>query len=204
MRPLHHLRRLLASSGKLSASLFTLLTVSCSTGPPQLSEGELRAAPDPPELALLEPFVGVWDGITTSTLVETGETFESRSIRRVQWESGGQFLVERSATRIGEGPPATSVTIWTWDDQGNVYRAWRFDSQGTVHERTMTWNDEQQVWLLEMISRHRGESEPSLARGNMRFTSEDERMYEWTRFHPGTDTPWVEIHGSSTRVPHKN
>lgn len=188
-------------SGLFLSGLLALLTASCSTGPPKISEGEFQAAEDPPELAMLEPFVGVWDGVTTSTLVDTGESFESRSLRRVQWESGGQFLVERSAASIGSGPPSTSVTIWTWDDLAEVFRAWRFDSRGTVHQRTMQWNEDEQAWILEMTSQHRGEAELSRATGRMQFLSETERTYEWTRFHPGTEDPWVEIQGKSTRVP---
>jgi len=166
---------------------------------PQDSASQAAAeSAKPAELAELDRMLGTWNGVAHSTILETGEVYEVRSKRLVQWEANGQFLMERTLTSVEGGPPTSSVCIWTWDR--DAFRSWRFDSHGTIHERRMHWNADRNALLMEMTSQLRGEAEPSSAKGVMRFLSETEKTYEWTRCKPGSDEPWVKIKGESTRV----
>ncbi len=183
----------------LTCVLFPLLT-GCFSSKYRARQDVLRAAPDPPELAQLDSMLGTWDGVAQSIVVATGETFDARSVRRVQWEAGGQFLSERTVTTVAGAQPTTSLCIWGWDELAKVFRSWRFDSHGSIHERTMSWDEERQLWLLDMTTRTRGEAEPSTARGALQYISEDEKVYEWTRYKAGSDEAWIVITGKSKRI----
>lgn len=195
--------KLLASASRISRALLfciPLLAISCSSSSTAPKSDVINAAAEPPELAQLSALLGTWDGKTSSTIVESGEVFEVRSLRQVHWEPGGQFLMERTVTSAQGAKPTTSICIWTWDGSQGAYRSWRFDSHGSIHERLMHWDAEEEAWLMEMTSRLRGETEPSSAKGSMRFTSDSEKSYEWTRYKPGSSEPWVLIQGTSTRT----
>lgn len=189
-----------------SARVFALLGLSlvfagCNSRPRVTPSESLSAAAEPAELEQLNVLLGTWDGVAHITVLESGDTFKARSVREVHWEAGGQFLMERTVTRVEGGQPTTSVSLWTWDDSLGAFRSWRFDSHGTLHERILHWNEDEAFWQMEMTSQQRGESEPSLAEGVMRFISEDEKSYEWTRFKPGASEPWIKVKGQSKRVP---
>lgn len=194
--------RVLAHSRSLRPFLAVLVLSlgSCFSTRPKLEEAHSGPAEDPVELAELHALVGVWDGTATATIHETGEVHEARSVHRVQWEAGGQFLIERTATSTGGAEPTTSIGVWTWDDFKEVYRCWRFDSRGAVHQRTMTWNEAEERWDLEMSSTLRGDPVPQTSKGTLRFVTPDERHYTWDRFEPGAEKPWVSVEGTSKRV----
>ena len=184
--------------GTLALLLVTL--VACAGPKPQLEEGASGPASEPVQLAELDKLTGVWDGTALAKLLETGEEFETRSIHRVQWEAGGHFLIERTATSTGGAEPTTSIGVWTWDEREENYRCWRFDSRGAVHERRMSWDEEAEQWVLSMTSNMRGETESYTATGTLTFPTPDERVYHWTRYRPGSEEPWVTIDGTSKRV----
>jgi len=195
--------KLIAKAPRNFRALFyclSLLAISCTSSSNAPASDVIEATFEPPELAQLSALLGTWEGVTESTVVESGEVFEVRSLRHVRWEADGQVLVEHTLTSAEGARPTTSICIWAWDGSRDAYRSWRFDSHGSIHERLMRWDEEEEAWQMEMTSQLRSESEPSSAKGIMRFTSETEKSYEWTRYKPGSTEPWVVIRGTSTRT----
>lgn len=141
--------------------LLLLATVVLIAADKQAEQGP----PKPPELAVLERFVGTWDSETVLKPAEwTPKEVRLTGTNKYEWVLDGRFMQDTEEDALG---------WWTYDTRAKAYRGWFFVPEGNVTEWKGRWNDEAKG--LEM--------EADLGNG-ISFTGinrfPDKDTYEWT------------------------
>jgi hypothetical protein len=103
----------------------------------QVNAGEdVAAGPaaDIPELQTLDLYAGQWeDNIAGRPDVKRQELGE--------WILQGRFLRQTWSTESTDGaPPASGLTLMTFDTEAKVYRSWAFLATGSVIENEGVWD----------------------------------------------------------------
>jgi hypothetical protein len=91
-------------------------------------------APEVPELQVLQHYGGQWEdeisGKPGMRRIETGE-----------WILHGRFLRQSWSMEAGEDvPPASGLTLMTFDSERRAYRSWSFLATGSVIENEGVWD----------------------------------------------------------------
>lgn len=95
--------------------------------------------PKPPELKVLERYLGNWNSETVSKVAEWNPK-ETRITGTVtnEWVLDGRFIQMRGKSSTG----AESIQLGTFDLQKKQYRAWVFDSTGTAANADGQWDED--------------------------------------------------------------
>ena len=105
--------------------------------------GHAQLPAKPPELRVLERFVGTWDyQVTTRAAVWTPRAAQSRGTATTQWTMGGWYAEERSRDRDG----SESLGLWSYDAQARVYRAWLFLPGANMVGFASRWDESTQTF----------------------------------------------------------
>lgn len=87
--------------------------------------------PASPELALLAPIAGSWEGDYT-----IGTSPKAKSTSKNKWILDGRFLQSRVHSTDAEGKKFTAVILWGYDVGKKEYtRSFFFSSGASMHER---------------------------------------------------------------------
>jgi hypothetical protein len=179
---------------RLTAPLLALsLSLILLCAPPRHARAAAAAAAadKPPELKLLERWVGTWDSQWTAkpaTWTPQGGTFTG--VETVDWVLGGRFTNARIATQPGN-KHATSLT--TYDPKAKAYRSWWFSSDGHQSQSAGQWDEASQT--LTMKSDIAGGIKGTTT---SHFTADG--VFDWTVVIKGDDgTTYIDMSGKTTR-----
>jgi hypothetical protein len=93
----------------------------------------------PPELKLLEKFVGTWDcEVVVKPAVWTPKEKREKSVEVNEMSLDGWFLHGTSKTTDGK---TNAILMNTYDPAKKEYRIWRFTSGGSCEEMTGKWDE---------------------------------------------------------------
>ena len=97
------------------------------------------APAEPPELKILQHFVGTW----TTELIQKRAEWTPKEVRvtgtdTTEWVLGGRFI--QSKTRSADGK-SENMRLATYDAQKKEYRRWSFDSGGAFNEASGQWDE---------------------------------------------------------------
>ncbi len=108
----------------------------------------LRAAdapPNPPELAVLDKFVGEWTTESTVLVLDSKpQNLKTTGTALRKWALNKRIVEETGKSSDG----SESRTIFGYDALKKQYRLWFFDSYGTALEMHGDWNDATQTFTL--------------------------------------------------------
>ncbi len=94
--------------------------------------------PKPPELKILERYLGNWNTETVKNVAEWNPK-EVRTTATVtnQWELDGRFMQQRGKESNG----AEHIQVRGYDPLKKQFRLWHFDSQGSTVYANGTWSE---------------------------------------------------------------
>lgn len=119
---------------KRIASVMVITAVCC------LGQQALAAElPKPPELNVLERFVGIWDcEVVVKPAVWTPKEKREKSVEVNEMSLDGWFLHGRSETVNGK---TNAILMNTYDPAQKNYRIWRFMPGGSCEEMRGEWDE---------------------------------------------------------------
>ena len=95
--------------------------------------------PKPPELKVLEQFVGTWDcEAITKPAVWTPKEAHDKTVEVNEMSLDGWFLHGSSTTTAGK---TNAILMNTYDPAQKAYRIWRFMSGGSCEEMRGEWDE---------------------------------------------------------------
>ena len=93
----------------------------------------------PPEMKILQKIVGAWQDDSTSKVAEwTPEETRAKTTSKANRTLGGRFVLSRVCDSEGK---LSSIHLFTYDEEQQVYRQWFFDSNGATVESTGKWDE---------------------------------------------------------------
>lgn len=96
-------------------------------------------SPDVPEAAQLKVYVGKFKMEVTEPIKATGEV-------EGKWALDGRYVQQTFTLKDDKGNLAiTGTNMFTFDKKKNMYRSWRFFSNGDTADFTGIWDAEKQV-----------------------------------------------------------
>jgi hypothetical protein len=99
--------------------------------------GQAQPPPKPPELKVLERFVGAWDfGVISMKAEWTPKQSSSTGTSANEWTLDGRALRRRV-----RHPDLETIEMMTYDAGKKAYRYWIFDSRGAATELTGQWDE---------------------------------------------------------------
>jgi Protein of unknown function (DUF1579) len=138
-----------------------------------LAEWSKQKNPDeklPPELKVLERFVGSWDTVAISKpAVWTPKEVRTTSKVTRKWVLDGQFLQDTS--EISDGQEGFSLT--TFDPQMKKYRGWWFNSEGHRNKSFGEWDG-----ATETLSFKADLDDGLVARSSVRFIDKNRHVWK--------------------------
>lgn len=153
-----------------------------------------------PQLNHLSCFAGQWETRAENKIICLGQTFDVRGTTDNTWESDGWYLVERGQYEMGELGTVHEIGIWTWDDEANCYRTWRFDSFGGTRLGTATFDESTRTWTLKATRRSSWGN--TIDRGTIRVVDDrtlEWKWEEWSTWDPLRLFKMFEFSGTSTK-----
>lgn len=94
--------------------------------------------PKPPELKVLERFVGTWDAeMISKPAAWTPKEVKTTGTNKYEWVLDGRFL--QDTEQNGDGSEVFG--LWTFDATAKIYRGWFFGSEGNVVEWKGQWDE---------------------------------------------------------------
>lgn len=106
-----------------------------------VSVGAASADEPPPELKLLEDYVGTWDEVVSNKATEwIPEAGKVTSVTKKTWAMGNKFVRMEGKFTPGDND---FLSLLTYDPHAKVYRTWYFDSGGGMPRGSMTgkWDE---------------------------------------------------------------
>lgn len=111
---------------------------------------EVVAPPKPPELRVLDAFVGTWNtDVHHKAAAWNPKEFKSSGTATYEWTLDGRFLQSRGLANPGK---VEDLQIIGYDPEAKEYLMWYFNSQGAANgpvpgtwdpaTRTLTWKGE--------------------------------------------------------------
>ena len=120
--------------GRVIVSALILIAVSLALP----HEGAGQSPPKPPELKVLERYIGTWKYEFVSKAAEWNpKEFRYSGTTTNTWILDGHFQQHKSKHDTGE----EGVDILTYDVRTKTYRMWSFDSAGFSNEFTGVWDE---------------------------------------------------------------
>jgi hypothetical protein len=99
-------------------------------------------ADPPPEMKVLERYVGTWKKDDTIKIAD-GPEITSTGFATHKLVLGGRFLESTSVSNPGEHQV---LQLSIYDDKQRIYRSWYFDSNGQTSEWKGTWDNDSKTW----------------------------------------------------------
>lgn len=126
----------------------SLLALGCLAILPLAAVADDGPAQDIPEFEVLAHFVGEFE------LTATGGTLGLTSGEsKGEWILGGQFVELNGTMTSADGSTTIEVmTLYTYDIDDRVYRAWTFTANGTAMERTGAYDTATQTLTFESFN----------------------------------------------------
>jgi hypothetical protein len=147
--------------------------------------------PKPPELTVLDQFVGTWNTeVTYNPAVATARQERVTGKITSKWVLGGRFVQEEGRSL---GSDRDHMVLWSYDPQKKAYRSWFYDSVGSANESQGQWDEKSKTlsWKADLgdgmtyVSRHH-------------FIDKD--TYEWDYVVTDKDGKvYMDVHGKHTR-----
>lgn len=129
-------------TARMAVGLAALLLGGLSVGP---AFGD-DPPPKPPELAVLEKFIGTWDTKATIKVAEwTPKEVRTTGTITNEWVLGGRFVQGKGSDSL----KLHFVTHWTYDAQRKAYRTWFFDSNGQALEWGGKWDEKAKAFVVK-------------------------------------------------------
>jgi hypothetical protein len=161
----------------------------------EVGAGGLRR---PPELDLLDAFVGRWEvtGEVTTPGAGVSRTFTGEN--EAHWEGGGWYLVSRGVSRMAENGETEGLAVWRYDTDRRTFRGTNLNSNGEVGEGSARYDDDTDTWVFRMTSR--GPTGKSRWRGTVRFVEVDTKEEHWVGHAMGGGHKIAEINKTERRL----
>jgi hypothetical protein len=122
----------------LASGLLFGWTIPCVLCDETTNEQPAQVPPKPPELKVLENFVGTWDSETVAKPAEwTPKGVKTTGTNKYEWVLDGRFM--QNTEQNGD---ASVVGWWTYNALAKAYRGWFFMSDGSTVEWKGRWDDE--------------------------------------------------------------
>src|SRR5712692_5462637 len=122
----------------LASGLLFGWTIPCVLCDETTKEQPAQVPPKPPQLKVLEKFVGTWDSETVGKPAEwTPKGVKTTGTNKYEWVLGGRFM--QNTEQIGD---AAVLGWWTYDTSAKAYRGWFFMSDGSIVEWKGQWDNE--------------------------------------------------------------
>jgi hypothetical protein len=129
-----------------------------------------EGSPKPPELKVLERFVGAWDSETVGKPAEwTPKGVKQTGTNKYEWVLDGRFMQNTEWNAEG----SVALGWWTYDTRAKTYRGWFFLSDASIVEWKGRWDEERKGLRVEAIM-----DNAIVFTGANRFPDKD--TYEWT------------------------
>jgi hypothetical protein len=145
----------------------------------------------PPELKVLERFVGAWDCEVVMKPAEwTPKEAREKSVEVNELVMGGWFLQGSSKTRNGE---PRAILMNTYDPVQKKFRIWQFTPGGFCKEFTGQWNEATST-LTVTTDFGKGIT----CKAAFHFIDKDHREYH-VAAKDGDGKVYLDIHGTVTR-----
>ena len=122
-----------------SAALLALLLTGLAAAQDKPAAPPAKPAADarPPELAVLNQFVGTWDVALVNKRSEWNKTEQTGKATEVADAVIDSYVAGRT---IGESGKVLSLWMWGYDKNARVYRLWWFGAGGQVTEWAGVYN----------------------------------------------------------------
>jgi hypothetical protein len=147
-------------------------------------------SPKPPELNVLEKFVGVWDcEIITKPAVWTPDEKREKAVEVNEMALDGWFLHGCSKTRDGK---TIAILMNTYDPTQKKYRIWRFVGHG-CEELTGSWDEKTNTLTITADAGH-----GITTKAAFRIIDQDHREYRVVA-KDGDGKVYMDIEGKVTR-----
>jgi uncharacterized protein DUF1579 len=175
------------------AVVAAVLAGSAAAQPDKEQKGEEPVAPPrPPEMKVLDRFLGTWTTEIVNRPVDgTQKEVKSHGISKFEWALDGRFL--RCVGKAAPPEKGESLQLMTFNPGRKEYYMWFFDSFGSVSEAAGKWDDESKTLTWQ------GEPEENLVSLNrIRFVDKDTIQWVMT-IKDKNNKLYLDVHGKMTR-----
>jgi hypothetical protein len=150
------------------------------------------APPKPPELKVLNRFLGNWDTDVTSKKAEWNpKEFQSKGTSSFEWVLDGHFM--KNVSKAVAPEKAESFQLITYNPAAKKYFMWFFDSTGAVSEAEGTWDAENATLTWTSMA-----DEKLAVTNRIRFVDKD--TIAWTMLIKDKDNKvYLDLRGKMTR-----
>ncbi len=134
----------------LAVALLIVLAPQGEAGDDKEKGEEIVPPPKPPELKVLNRFLGTWDTeLVSKPAAWSPKETKSQGVSTFTWTLDGRFL--RSVGKSVPPEKAESMQMMTYDPVRKEFYMWFFDSFGTFSESAGQWDADNQVltWKAE-------------------------------------------------------
>jgi hypothetical protein len=150
-----------------------------------------EGSPRPPELKVLERFVGTWDcEVVIKPAVWTPTEKREKSVEVNEMSLDGWFLHGSGKTTVGK---TNAILMNTYDPAQKNYRLWRFTSGGSCEEMRGEWDEAASTLTITTDLGH-----GITQRAAFHLIDKDRREYDILA-KDGDGKVYLEVHGTVTR-----
>ncbi len=116
---------------------------------PHMTVDELKAQMPkrPPELNVLDAFVGKWQYEGQTKFAMLNETLKMSGTSQAEWEGNHWYLVSRGTEKMEHFDETKMLETWTYDAHAKKYRATWTSSLGLAIAEC-TYNDKDKTWHM--------------------------------------------------------
>ena len=170
-------------------------------GTPKMTIEDLKTMrpPRPPELDMLNVFIGRWEWEGEGKIAALDEPVRFSGSRESQWEGDGWYLVTREVGNMEGLDESRTLTIWSYDTRAKRFRTAYVDSTGTTMIGTARYNATTNTWYCCATSH--GPAGTRSARGHVWFPDPDTMQWDWTEFSMAGLRKSMELTGVCRRTP---
>lgn len=135
----------------------------------------------PPELELLNPFVGTWTGEMEMAMPGSDEAMKMTGTSESKWEGDGWYLVNTMVADMGEMGSMKAIETWVYDPGSKLFRTTWADNVGgfgtgttRYHKATDTWHAKTKGYN-PMFGNTTG-------KGTMNFVDDNTVTWDWAEY----------------------
>jgi hypothetical protein len=155
--------------------------------------------PKPPELEMLNPWVGTWDmtGVANMSMVEEPVKMTGRTV--AVWEGDGSYLALKSTMQMeGFDQKMHMFETVTYNSHSKRFRSTFTDSMGGTGAGQMRYNKKTNTWNMKASAF--SPFGKTAMRGSAKFTDNDTIEWSMTEYAMGGLIKTTEMTGTSKRV----
>ncbi len=177
-------------------AMLSLAALTCGCAPKMtLDEMKAQMPKRPPELDLLNPMVGKWEGSGEAKFAMMDETLKMTGKSEARWAGDGWYMVEEGVMTMDGFDPMKGMGTWSYDTNARKFRSTWVDSMGMTGIGEATRGDDG-VWHWKAKSH--GPWGESRVEGTMRFVDNDTVEWKMTEYMGLMKT--MEMTGTNRRV----